>query len=99
MQVASPSDEVRIGAEGLQPGDGPHELMRGSVPAMPMAFQADLFARVDHGDDDPLQQEPDDRLALLLGRGLGSPEGGQIVGQILDGGVRATSRFSGSTLA
>ena len=60
--------------------------MRGSVPAMPMAFQADLFASVDHGDDDPLQQEPDDRLALLLGRRLGSPEGGQIVGQILDGG-------------
>ena len=76
MKFAGPGDKARIGAEGLQLGDGPHQLMRGSVPAVPMTLQANLLAAADHGDDDPLEQQPCDCLTLLPGRRLGAPERG-----------------------
>ena len=76
VKLAGAGDKARIGAEGLQLGDGPYQLMRGSVAAMPMALQPDLLAVADDSDDDALQQEASDRLTLLLGRRLGPPEGG-----------------------
>ncbi len=50
MKFAGPGDQIRIGAERLQLGDGPHQLMQGSVAALPIALQADLLAVADHGD-------------------------------------------------
>jgi hypothetical protein len=48
-----------------------------------MALQPNLLAAADHGDE--LQQQCGDRLALLLGRGLGPPKGGKILNHFLDG--------------
>jgi len=87
--------QVRIGAERFELGHRPHQFMRGSVAALPMALQANLLAAADHGDDDALQQQSGDRLALLLGRGLGPPKGGKILGQILDGGQFGRARRLG----
>ena len=60
-----------------------------------MALQANLLAAADHSDDDAFQQQSGDRLALLLGRGLGPPKGGKILGQILDGGQFGRARRLG----
>ena len=60
-----------------------------------MALQANLLAIADHGDDDALEQESGDCLALLLGRRLGPPKGGKILGQILDGGQFGRARRLG----
>jgi len=131
VKFAGPRDQLRIGAERFQLGHWPHDLQRGPIAALPMAFQADLFAVAEHGDDDPLQQQSRYCLTLLPRRRLGPPKGGQILGQVPDSGqfgwrrrfgpllqetfvvgqetrllavsqscsrVRATSRFSGSTL-
>jgi hypothetical protein len=75
-KFADPGDQIRIGAERFQLGDGPRQPMRGPVPAMPMALEANLLAAADHGDDDPLEQQSGDGLTLLPGRRLGPPEGG-----------------------
>ena len=66
MKFAGPGDEIGIEAEGFELGDRPHQFMRGSVTALPMALEANLLAGADHGDDDPFEQEPSDRLTLLL---------------------------------
>jgi hypothetical protein len=86
MKLAGPGGQVRIGAERFQLGHWPHQLMQGSVAALPMALQANLLAGADHGDEDPFEQKPSDRLTLLLSCRLGPPESGQILGQILYGG-------------
>src|SRR5208283_2297095 len=44
MKFAGPGDQVRIIAERFQLGHRPHHLMRGSVSALPMAFQTNLLA-------------------------------------------------------
>src|ERR1700675_2774097 len=95
MKFAGPGDEIGIEAEGFELGDRPHQFMRGSVTALPMALQANLFADADHGDDDPFEQEPSDRLTLLPSRRLGPPKGRQILGQILDGGQFGRARRLG----
>ena len=49
------------------------------MPAMPMTFDAHLLGAVDDLDEDPLKQQPDNGLTLLLGRSLGIPECRQIL--------------------
>jgi hypothetical protein len=44
------------------------------MAAMPVALPANLFATVDDIDKKPLEQQPDDGLTLLLGRGRHSPK-------------------------
>src|SRR5271163_863900 len=95
VKFTGPGGQVRIGAERFELGDRPHQFMRGSVAALPMALQAELLAAADHSDDDAFQQQSGDRLALLLGRGLGPPKGGKILGQILDGGQFGRARRLG----
>jgi hypothetical protein len=75
MKFVGPGDKTWIDAEGFELGDRPHQFMRGSVAALPMALQANLLAGADHGDDDPFEQQPSDRLTLLLSRRLGPPKG------------------------
>ena len=51
-----------------------------------MAFNPNLFAAAFDLDQDPLQHQPDDGLTFFLGRALGSPEGGEILGNTADAG-------------
>jgi hypothetical protein len=46
-----------------------------------MAFDADLLAAVDDLDQDALDQQAHDRLALLLGRRLRPPQRREVLGQ------------------
>jgi len=54
------------------------------MPAGPVHLQIDLLAVVEDGDDDPLDEQPHDGLALG-GRGRrGLPQGGDIAGELAD---------------
>jgi hypothetical protein len=57
--------------------------MRRAIPTLPGTLDAHLLSSVNDLDQDPLEQEPDNGLALLLGRGLGVPECRQILCQAL----------------
>ncbi|WP_200342896.1 hypothetical protein [Rhodovibrio sodomensis] len=48
--------------------------MSGSMTAVPVALNTNLFAIVDHLDQNPLQQHAHDGLAIRLGGGLRRPE-------------------------
>ena len=54
------------------------------MPALPVAFDAHLLAAVDDRYQDPFEQQPDNGLALFLGRCLGTPECRQVSCQVAD---------------
>ena len=58
--------------------------MLGSNPAVPMAFDTNLLAISDDFDYHPLQQQPNDILAILLRRCICLPQRRQIVRQSTD---------------
>ena len=84
MQVGGASNQSGVGAERFHPRDRAHQRMGRLVATMPVAFQPDLFTAVDNGDQNPLQQQPHDGLALFTGCRRRLPQGGQIVCQLAD---------------
>jgi hypothetical protein len=53
---------------------------------MPVAFQADLLTGVDHGEQNPLEQEAHDGLTFFAARRRRLPQSRQIRGQLPDRG-------------
>jgi hypothetical protein len=65
-KVANSGQEVLIGAEFIKAGNGSGQLMCGLIAAVPMAFDAHLFATVNDFDENSLKQQADNGLTFLL---------------------------------
>jgi len=86
VQVSRAGNQGGVGTERLQPSDRAHQLMGRLVPAMPVAFQPDLFTAVDHGDQNPLDQQAHDDLTVFAGGRRRLPQCRQVSRQLPDRG-------------
>jgi len=66
MQLDGASDQRVIGAELLEAGNRPDQLMRGPMSTVPMARHADLLCIANDFNQHALQQQANECLALLL---------------------------------
>ena len=73
-QLADPLDQLRVGAELVQAGDGADSLATGGVPAGPGDLHGYAFAGANHGDGDLVHQGADDLLAVGVGGGWRGPQ-------------------------
>jgi len=73
-----------ISAEHRKTRDGTRQLVRCAAPAMPMAFDADLFRARDDLNHNPFEQQAHNGLPLQLHRGFGLPERRQVMRQFAD---------------
>jgi hypothetical protein len=69
-KVANSRQKVLIGAEFVQAGNGAGQPMCGLITAVPMAFDANLFAAVNDFDENSLEQLADNGLTFLLSGAL-----------------------------
>jgi hypothetical protein len=84
-QLADPLQQLRVGAELLESGDGADGLATGGVPASPADLHGHTFAGANHGDGDLLDQRPDELLEVGVGGGRRRPQAGDVTGQSGDG--------------
>jgi hypothetical protein len=86
-QLRRACNQGRVGAEPLRVRNRTDHPVLRPYPAVPVAFDPHLLAVVaDDLDQNALQQQPDDALALLLGRRVRPPQRGKILGQGADRG-------------
>jgi len=84
-QLADPVDQLRVGAELLEAGDGADGLAAGGVPASPGDLYGHAFAGARHGDGHLLHHGADELLAVGVGGGRRSPQGFDVAGEGGDG--------------
>ena len=65
MQLGGACEQRGVGAERLHPRHRAYQRVGRPVSAMPVAFQPDLLTGVDHGEQNPLEQQPHDGLTLF----------------------------------
>ena len=95
-QLADPLEQLRVGAELGQTGDGADGVAVGGVPASPGDLHGHAFAGARHGDSDLVHQHADELLAVGVGGGRRSPQALDVTGEGGDGlplgGVRSWGR-------
>jgi hypothetical protein len=84
-----------VSAQRRDPSDRARQLMRRVDAATPMTLDTNLFRGAEDLDQDPFDEQAHDGLALLLRRGFGAPERGQILRQIR---IATSSAVEGASL-
>src|SRR5829696_8191619 len=80
-QLADPLDQLRVGAELVEAGDGADGLATGGVPAGPGDLDGDAFAGASNGDGDLVHHGADELLAVGVGGGWRGPQAFDVAGQ------------------
>ena len=84
-QLADPLEQLRVGAELLQPGDGADDLAAGGASAGPGDLHGDALAGAEHGDRDLVCQRANELFAVGVGGGWRGPQALDVAGQGGDG--------------
>jgi hypothetical protein len=84
-QLTDPLDQLGVGAELVQAGDGADGLATGGAPAGPGDLYGHTFAAASHGDGDLVHQRADELLAVGIGGGRRRPQALDVTGQGGDG--------------
>jgi hypothetical protein len=74
LEGSRPGQQRRIVTALLQAGHRTNPRRLGAMPPHPVHLDRDVFTLSWHGDHDAVDQLPDNRLALDLGRALSAPE-------------------------